>query len=440
MKLPEKFLERMKELLGEEYDAFVRSYEDTPLYTGLRVNPLKQTEKTRALIQNSEPIPWCKEGYYTDKALITGAHPYHIGGAFYFQEPSAMAAAAALPIEAGDYVLDLCAAPGGKSTQIGAALNQTGLLVANEIVRRRAEILTENIERFGLRNAVVMNEQPKNLAEKYPGFFDKIVVDAPCSGEGMFRKEPQAITEWSPEHVISCAVRQRNILDCAVKMLKPNGLLIYSTCTFSKEENEDNAQYLTEEKGLTLLPISLTGVSEGISMPEAVRIFPHKSRGEGHFVALFKKTDGDYNVVRQKPQRHTDAEAEKQYREFEKAVLNLRLKGTFCSFGGRLYLLPVDLDIDRMKVLRPGLYLGECKKNRFEPSHALALALKPEDFKNTLSLTCEDPRLDAYLRGEVIPCGTSGYTAVLADGLPVGWGKASGGMLKNHFPKYLRKK
>ena len=207
-----------------------------------------------------------------------------------------MVAVSALPIDEGDFVLDLCAAPGGKSTQAGVKLNNTGLLVSNEIIKKRSEILSENIERFGFKNTVVTNESPQKLAEKYPEFFDKIIVDAPCSGEGMFRKEPQAVTEWSVEHVESCAVRQRNILDCAVKMLKKGGMLIYSTCTFALEENEENAHYLINEHGLTLQKISLEGISEGINMPEAGRLFPHRQEGEGHFTALFKKEYGGENA------------------------------------------------------------------------------------------------------------------------------------------------
>ena len=438
MNLPQAFTERMSAILGNEYEDFIASYNDVPAYSGIRINTLKPNAKSAVLniIGNAENVPWCEEGFYTHKQIISGTHPYHLAGLFYFQEPSAMTAVSALPICEGDFVLDLCAAPGGKTTQAGAKLNNTGLLVANEIIKKRADILCENVERMGLTNTVVTNESPAVLAQKYPEFFDKIIVDAPCSGEGMFRKEAAAVTDWSVEHVQSCAQRQKLILDCAVQMLKKDGMLLYSTCTFSMEENEKNARYLMEEKGLTLLPISLEGASTGIDMPEAARIFPHKQKGEGHFAALFKKEYGDENTITKKS-ANTSA-AEKLYRAFESESLNIRLDGNFYLFGSKLYLLPVNLDIDKIKVLRPGLFLGECKKDRFEPSHGLALALEAKDFKRTLDLKADSDALSQYLHGNVLAFDEKGYTAVLVDGFPIGWGKASGGVLKNHFPKKLR--
>ena len=296
-------------MLGDEYDDFIRSYDEAPVFTGIRVNTMKQAADKHIFDKfgSLPPVPWCESGFYADKSQISGNHQYHIGGLFYFQEPSAMAAAAALPVNEGDFILDLCAAPGGKSTQAGAKLNNTGLLVSNEIIKKRADILSENIERFGFKNTVVTNETPQRLCEKYPEFFDKIIVDAPCSGEGMFRKEPQAVTEWSEEHVMSCAARQRNILDCAVKMLKKGGMLLYSTCTFSIEENEKNAEYIIKNLGLAQVPIHLNGVCGGINMPYAARLFPHKQNGEGHFVALFRKNFGGENdfPLKTKPQKNT---------------------------------------------------------------------------------------------------------------------------------------
>lgn len=444
MNLPERFCLRMKEMLGTEYDSFLEACEQSPVFTGLRINTTKQNAKERVFetFGNMEAVPWCNEGFYADKSKISGNHPYHMSGLFYFQEPSAMVAVSALPIDEGDFVLDLCAAPGGKSTQAGAKLNNTGLLISNEIIKKRSEILSENIERFGFKNTIVTNESPQKLAEKYSEFFDKIIVDAPCSGEGMFRKEPQAVTEWSVEHVESCALRQRNILDCAVKLLKKGGMLIYSTCTFSIEENEENARYLINEHGLTLQEIKLDGISQGIDMPEAGRLFPHIQQGEGHFAVLFKKEYGSENAepMKKRGQNADIKAAEKLYREFENKFLNIRMNGEFYLFGEKLYLMPFAVDIDKIKVVRLGLLLGECKKNRFEPSHALALALTAQDFKNTINLSHDDKILTQYLTGNVIQCDKNGYTAVLADGFPVGWGKASQGMLKNHYPKYLRLK
>ena len=237
MRLPEKFEDRMKKMLGDEYDDFIKSMDETPIFTGIRINTSKVGAKDAVIKEFGElqNVSWCSDGFYADKSKISGNHPYHLAGLFYFQEPSAMSTVSALNIESDDYVLDLCAAPGGKATQAGAFISKNGLLVANEIVKNRANILSDNIDRFGLTNAVVTNETPQKLAEKYVHFFDKIIVDAPCSGEGMFRKEPQAVDEWSVEHTVSCGVRQKHILDCAMKMLKGGGYIVYSTCTFAPE-------------------------------------------------------------------------------------------------------------------------------------------------------------------------------------------------------------
>lgn len=442
MELPLKFKEYMKDMLGEEYYNFISSYDAAPLYSGVRVNTLKTDGTDLEVVSKLKKIPWCETGYYADKTVINGKHPYHIGGLLYFQEPSAMAVVEALPISEGDFVLDLCAAPGGKSTQAAAKLNNTGLLVSNEIIKKRADILSENIERMGIRNAVVTNESPARLAERFPEFFDKIIVDAPCSGEGMFRKEQQAVAEWSIEHTESCAVRQRNILDCAVKMLKKGGMLVYSTCTFSVAENEDNAGYLIDTHGLSIQQIpNLSMIDNGIGLPYSKRIFPHRQGGEGHFIALFKKNGEAVSNATPacKPSKEIDAAA-KLYREFEKSALNVRLDGTMYLFGSKLYLMPFYIDIDKLKVLRPGLHLGECKKGRFEPSHSLALALCKESFKNTIEFEIDNAEINEYLKGGVIKCEKKGYTAVICDGYSIGWGKASNGMLKNHFPKYLRLK
>lgn len=465
-KLPEKFIARMKNMLKDEYDEFENAFLNAPIYSGFRVNSAKHgaRETVMAKFSELERVPWCADGFYADKSAISGNHPYHIAGLIYFQEPSAMSAAEALPIEEGDFVLDLCAAPGGKSTQAGAKLSGTGLLVSNEIIKKRADILSENIERMGIRNAVVTNETPQRLAEKYPEFFDKIIVDAPCSGEGMFRKEPQAIEEWSPEHTVSCAERQKHILDCAVKMLRDGGMIVYSTCTFAPEENEQVAAYLIES-GLTLCDTNLdmldTGRTEwsgsGYDMTKTRRIFPHHQKGEGHFIALFKKHEKKGEKKTEKPLKNTEKtpkkalkkgvkntyfseEAVSLYKKFEKETLNITLDGDFVLFGDNLYLKPEGIDIDKVRVARCGLHLGEVKKNRFEPSHALCLALEKNDFKSAVNFKSDSEVLRDYMTGNVIECNQSGWTAVLADGFPIGWGKASGGMLKNRFPKFMRLK
>lgn len=441
MNLPPEFEKRMKNMLGAEYDGFVYSLEHAPVYKGMRINTLKENaeETVMQLTGKLKRVPWCSTGYYADKDVLSGKHPFHMAGLVYFQEPSAMSAAEAADIQEGDFVLDLCAAPGGKATHAAQKLRGTGLLMANEIIPKRAKILAENIQRMGIRNAVVTNESPERLAEKYPVFFDKIIVDAPCSGEGMFRKEPQAAVEWSTEHTKSCSIRQKNILKSAVKMLKNGGKLVYSTCTFAPCENEEAADFvLREYPDMKLLDIPLDGLTPAdgrwadsdFDLSGAKRIFPHKADGEGHFTALFQK-DG---IPPERVIKKCAGEADRTYREFEEKFLNVHLDGQFIKFGDRLFLSPYNIDLDKIKTELAGLFLGVCKKGRFEPSHALCMALSASDFKNTL----ETEEFEKFYRGETLPCEKSGWTAVTYKGYPIGWGKASDGILKNHFPKYLR--
>jgi len=450
MTLPNAFEERMRAMLGAGYEDFCAAFTGGETYSGIRVNILKKgaKEAIEKEFGTMEQVDWCAEGYYADKSVISGSHPYHLAGLFYFQEPSAMCAAAALPIEAGDRVLDLCAAPGGKSTQAAAKLGGTGLLVANEIVGSRAQILSSNIERMGVRNAVVTNESPDSLAKVFPGYFDKMLVDAPCSGEGMFRKEPRAVTEWSVEHTVSCGERQKNILSSALEMLRPGGMLVYSTCTFAPEENEKIAAWLIEQ-GMEICPMPelsmlSSAVSEwggGADVSAARRIYPHLHRGEGHFAALFRKR-GDGERREQKIKKAAKAaspeDAVKLYRRLEKDILKAPLEGKIMLFGEGLYLVSEGIDVSGLRVLRCGLRLGTVKKNRIEPSHALALAMSADELKSRVELAPGDERLMRYLRGEVIECDAKGWCAVCVNGYPIGWGKASGGVLKNHFPKGLR--
>lgn len=457
MNLPYEFEQRMRGMLGEEYELFYESLEDTPVYRGIRVNPRKKDafQYICKIIKEMENTPWCKEGFYCNKSEISGNHPYHRAGLFYFQEPSAMSAVEGLPISPDDKILDLCAAPGGKSTQAAAKLSGKGFLVSNEIIGKRAAVLSENIERMGLPNVIVTNESPLNLEKKYPHFFDKIIVDAPCSGEGMFRKEPQAVDEWSVAHTLSCAARQKNIVDSAMKMLAPGGYLIYSTCTFAPVENEGVAEYLLDTypnleladmKALSMLCGgcgAYIGSERDYSFTK--RIFPHRQKGEGHFAALFHDT-GKLATIQRKREKNKrilkeDISAMIQiYEAFERENLRVSLAGAgvFAAFGERLYLKPPGIDIDTIRVIRCGLELGTCKKGRFEPSHALCLALSGEDFKHCLNFSADAPELLRFLKGDVLPCKEKGWTAVMVDGFPVGWGKASGGVLKNHYPKRLR--
>lgn len=450
MNLPVEFTDRMKNMLGEDYEKFLSAFEKEEAYVGIRLNPKKENTNKMfdGLVSKEDKIPWCDYGFYVDKKKINGNHPYHMAGMCYFQEPSAMSCVEAINIEEDDFVLDLCAAPGGKATQAGAKLSDKGLLVANEIIPKRAAVLAENTERFGLRNTIVTNESPDRLCEKFEEFFDKIIVDAPCSGEGMFIKEPQAVTEWSVNHTKTCAVRQKHIMNCAYKMLRKGGYIAYSTCTFAPCENEGVIDYmLSEYKDLSIAETGLDMVSDGNGtwaetdkdMSETKRIFPHINKGEGHFIAVLHKSGecGERKITSFKTETDTK-NAVKLFKEFEKSALNTDFDGAFKLFGDNLYLVPHGINTDKIKLVRGGLHLGIIKKNRFEPSHALALALKYDDFKNKISFSADDTELKKYLRGETLNCDLNGYTAVVVERNPVGWAKGSCGVLKNHFPKHLR--
>lgn len=358
-----------------------------------------------------------------------------------------MSAAVGLPLCENAHILDLCAAPGGKTTQIAARMKNKGVLVSNEIIPKRAAVLAENVERMGLSNTVVTNESPQKLAEKFPLYFDGIIVDAPCSGEGMFRKEPQAVTEWSEAHTVSCGMRQKNILDDAYKMLKGGGYIMYSTCTFARAENEDVVRYMVEKYGMQICEVpELSMLSGGIgSFPDIEkcrRVFPHRNDGEGHFTALLRKTEKT-EAISEKRKRNKKAlspeDAIKLYKDFERKSLNVTLDGSFVLFGDTLYLLPEEMELDGIKVVRCGLKLGEVKKKRFEPSHALSHALEIDSYRNAVDFPAESNEIKKYMHGEAIEGGIAdGWCIVSVGGYALGWGKASGGMIKNHYPKYLR--
>ena len=339
MILPNDFTKRMRDLIGDDYEAFVKSY-DTQINKGVRINTLK-CRNTLPLLKGCEPVSWCCDGYYINNSEINGNHPFHAAGVLYFQEPSAMSVAVGMPMCDNAKILDLCAAPGGKTTHIGARMNNKGLLISNEIVQKRAQILSENVERMGLINTIVTNETPTRLAEKFCGYFDGVIVDAPCSGEGMFRKEPQAIDEWSINHTLSCAVRQKNILDDAYKMVKQGGYILYSTCTFSYDENEAVVEYMIDKYNMELCYIDgLDELSSGIGegMEKCRRIFPHKQKGEGHFAALLKRREEniDYMLPKKKQTKNIALDtAKKLYYDFEKTTLNI--KGSEVRIAFRSY-------------------------------------------------------------------------------------------------------
>ena len=577
--LPSSFLDRMQNLLGKEYEAFLASLEEEK-YQALRVNPLKKHEigvhademawqckmpesgeqeseddavfRVKTTVQEKivrdfalQPVPWAVNGYYYDKTAHPGKHPYHEAGVYYIQEPSAMAPVTLLEVQPGQRVLDLCAAPGGKSTQIAGALQGEGLLVCNEIHPARAKILSENIERLGVRNACVTNETPQHLAEIFVEYFDSILVDAPCSGEGMFRKNEEATHEWSPENVQLCADRQDEILDCAARMLRPGGRLVYSTCTFAPAENEGSiSRFVARHPEFRILPADSVkekmmqsmqeyakmqrgqlaesqgkGVEHRLhdgrpdwtadpaeNIEDTLRLWPHLIKGEGHYAALLQKNglleefaepESDSFGGSSPGMTHTVLAAGglekgvsvKDLGEFPEFVIeNLKLAfpldkaaaqtqqgkgasgkqpreklqqgkkqsnkclqadtkqetclpGKYLKFGDNIYFAPEDMPaLKGMKVLRPGLHLGTLKKNRFEPSHALALALAPEDAVHVWNLSSESQEAAAYLNGQTFPAeGEKGWYLICVDGFSLGWGKLAGGIMKNHYPKGLRK-
>lgn len=421
IELPLDFKNRMKNDLGDEYEAFIEAYSAPPL-SGFRVNTLKLTSEELLNIfpYSKGNVPWCDTGFYYDSGF--GKHPCHRAGLFYSQEPSAMISAELLNVEEGDVVLDLCAAPGGKSTHLASKLNNTGLLVSNEIVRSRAMILRENIERMGVSNCVVTNMSPDEMELEFSEFFDKILVDAPCSGEGMFRKDIEAIRAWSIEHTESCAQRQQLILNSAAKMLRDGGSLVYSTCTFAPVENEENIEKFVSEH-------------PEFKIECMEHIYPHRQNGEGHFAARLKKCGNGARKARKPLLKEADFSI---FKSFEKENLNTKLKGKFLLFGENMYLIPELFgDIKNIKIILPGLHLGEVKKNRFEPSLHLALALNEGDFH--LTYTADDKETELYYQGNVVNANVpNGWGAMLYNKYPIGWFKSVSGQLKNHYPKKFR--
>lgn len=439
--LPPEFLSRMEALLGPEYPEFLAAY-DRPLQKGLRLSRRKKCPKPLPFLR--QPIPWAEYGYAYDPEARPGKHPYHEAGLYYLQEPSAMAPAELLHPEPGDRVLDLCAAPGGKSTQLGDMLEGSGLLVANEISPKRAKILSRNIERMGISNALVLNMHPRELEGQFPGFFDKVLVDAPCSGEGMFRKEAAAVTDWSPETVKMCAARQSEILDSAANMLRPGGMLCYSTCTFAPEEDEGAiGAFLLRHPDFHVVKKEMPMLSPGRpewaedgpeKLRETFRLWPHLLSGEGHYAALLRK-DGDGAPAEKTAPKEVPMPPE--LRDFLENMDIALPEGRLISFGPSLYLAPMDMpELRGLKVLRPGLELGQAKKGRFEPAHALALWL--DGARITVELDSQGPEVFQYLQGQVLSGDQKGWALVTVDGLSLGWAKGSGGQLKNHFPKGLR--
>ena len=444
--LPKEFYSRMKSMLDSDFDDFIASF-DKDKFQALRINTLKTDGEIVKNTFSLTPVKWCEQGYYFDSEERPGKSVLHDGGAYYIQEPSAMAIADNLEVREGDIVLDLCAAPGGKSTQIACALNSKGLLIANEIIPSRAKILSQNIERMGIKNCIVLNESPKSLAQRFVGMFDKILVDAPCSGEGMFRKNALAIEEWSQENVRLCKARQLDILDEAVKMLKSGGRIVYSTCTFSKEENEEVVEeFLSKYPDFEVVPskykfckgFAIDGSRHNGMLELTNRIFPHKFDGEGHFFAVLQHKGESENIKYSLQSSKISQSQVKIFNDWQKENLNTDFIADL-AFGDNLYAMPKGTPrLDRLKVERAGLHLGCVIKNRFEPSHSLALALKLGDAQRTLELSEEDA--DKYIGGQTLVCESEkGWTLVAYRGISLGWCKCDGGLAKNHYPKGLRR-
>ena len=428
--LPEAFLERMKIQLGEEYADFLHALE-RPRAVALRFNPLKGEAPELPFVK--DPVPWEPKGFYYDPDSRPGLHVYHEAGVYYLQEASAMAPVALLDPQPGERVCDLCAAPGGKTTQIAGRMMGEGFLLCNEINPKRAKILSRNIERMAVSNALVTNEHPAVLAERFEEQFDKVLIDAPCSGEGMFRKEEAAVTDWSEETVQMCARRQAEILHSGARMVRPGGRLVYSTCTFAPEEDElavaaflENHPEFYPEQIVT--PWFVPGENG------SHRMWPHKLLGEGHFAAVLrKKGDGEADIS-----IPTSEKLPKEWTAFAKELGISLPEGRPVLFGETLYWAPAGMpDIKKLKVLRPGLELGILKKGRFEPAHALALWLK--DCANVQRFEADAPEIATYLHGNVVPSERKGWCLVMAGDFSIGWGKGDGSVLKNHYPKGLRR-
>ncbi|MGN0157602.1 MAG: RsmB/NOP family class I SAM-dependent RNA methyltransferase [Brotaphodocola sp.] len=450
MRLPESFLENMKQLLGQDYDAWLKSYDKRP-FQGLRIN---QTKLSPALweakgLYTTRRVPWTENGYYCEDEGRPSKDAYYFAGLYYLQEPSAMAPAALLPVEPGDYVLDLCAAPGGKSTELGAKLCGKGLLVSNDISNSRARALLKNLELFGIPNICVTSEAPEKLADTFGAYFDKILVDAPCSGEGMFRKDPDLIKSWQEHGPEYYAPIQKEILMQAVRMLKPGGMLLYSTCTFAKMEDEDVIDWiLSRNSDMEIVPVPLwEGAAPGVDGKPVVRLFPHRIDGEGHFAALLHKkvNDGSLPKMSGTSAKNPDTarirqlEKESDFLDWEQLLKCPLDRSRMMIRDTSVYYLPEGFERSwNLRYLRTGLLLGEWKKKRFEPSQAAAMVLKQEDFSQTFSMSRSDERVIRYLKGETIFAKedehpAKGWNLVCVDGYPLGWAKFAGGTWKNKY-------
>jgi NOL1/NOP2/sun family putative RNA methylase len=434
MKLPVDFAAKIKVYLQDDYSKFIESYAIS-IRNGIRINPKKHHPLLP--LEGFEKIPWTKDGYFSS-LLKLGSHPLHHAGAIYIQEPSAMAVVDMMDIQPDDVVLDVSSAPGSKATQIASYLSDDGLLIANEIDALRAQTLLSNIERMGVSQAIITQYDPDTLSKKLPMICDKILIDAPCSGEGMFRKDPNSVAQWSQNHVEMCSVRQKHILESVYSLLKPGGVIVYSTCTFSREENEDVIKnFLNKHQDFKLIKHhNFTFFNEEITKGIGVKLFPHEIEGDGHFIALLKK-EGTIEKSSIKLWRGNTTSA--IWNEFnQQHFINFKTDRLY-QHKQFIYQLPKMKEIRTLHMVRGGSLLGEFKETRFIPSHHLAHILKFEQIIDPIVLTLDDPRLTAYLKGEeILSESKDGWKVVCLDRLPLGWGKVSQGRVKNHYPKGLR--
>lgn len=452
MELPIKYVETIKSILKDDYAAYEVALKEEVL-AGIRINTSKiSPEAFKELFPyHLEPIPWIENGFYCDNKDGISKHPYYFAGLYYMQEPSAMTPASRLPITPGDAVLDVCAAPGGKTTELAARLCGEGVLVSNDISNSRAKALLKNLEIQGMKNIYVMSQNPKELEEAFCSYFDKILVDAPCSGEGMFHKEPSMITYWEEHGPMYYAPIQKEILASSVAMLKPDGMLLYSTCTFSTIEDEENIKWILDTyPDMELISMKdYSGFSHGIAVTSDTerycrRIWPHKMKGEGHFLTLLHKkaaTIGN-SISHTKNSRKTITfnNLPEEVRSFLSDITWVWSENYFYELNQQWYMLPQKQipEVKKTRFLRTGLYLGEAKKKRFEPSQALAMALGQGDYPNYISFSSQDIRTTRYLKGETLDLnpdetGRDGYVLVCVDGYPLGWGKRTGCRIKNKY-------
>lgn len=436
------FEQRMKLLLHDDYKNFKKALLQEPVKS-FYLNPLKKDVINHLNTQFLTPHPYIKNAYFYDyNKYPLGKHPYFNCGLYYIQEPSAMAVVNCADFKDDDYVLDMCGAPGGKTCYAASKLSNQGLMIANDINRLRAGILSENIERFGISNTIVTNCDPIKLEKYFNSFFDKIILDAPCSGEGMFRKLDQAIETWSIDKVNECAYIQRNLINSAYKMLKNDGILIYSTCTYSLEENEDQVNYMVKQLNMELLEIKKQpGMAPGYQNNKVVRMYPHINKGEGQFIALLKKHDKNQITKIKLLKPNVTREQLKLINKFYLDNLNVKVPPLLYNSNNHIYAICSHFpELKGIKILRTGLYLGECKKGRFEPSHSLALTLTKKDVKRYYDFKADDKEIEKYIHGETL-LGTNqkGYGLILVDGYPLSFYKESNNQVKNLYPKGLRR-